>query len=30
VEHEDTPQAFTCHKVITTDRVISEIKKAGY
>jgi autotransporter strand-loop-strand O-heptosyltransferase len=30
VEHEDTPQAFTCHKVITADRVISEIKKAGY
>jgi autotransporter strand-loop-strand O-heptosyltransferase len=28
--HEDTPQAFECHKVITADRVISEIKKAGY
>jgi autotransporter strand-loop-strand O-heptosyltransferase len=29
-EHEETPQAFTCHKIITADRVISEIKKAGY
>ena len=29
-ENEDTPQAFECHKVITADRVINEIKKAGY
>jgi autotransporter strand-loop-strand O-heptosyltransferase len=29
-EHEDTPNAFMCHKVITSDRVIAEIKKAGY
>jgi autotransporter strand-loop-strand O-heptosyltransferase len=28
-EHEDTPNAFMCHKVITSDRVIAEIKKAG-
>jgi autotransporter strand-loop-strand O-heptosyltransferase len=29
-EHEETPQAFECHKVIKADRVIDEIKKAGY
>lgn len=29
-EHEDTPHAFECHKVITAERVINEIKKAGY
>jgi autotransporter strand-loop-strand O-heptosyltransferase len=29
-EHEDTPNAFMCHKVITSDKVIAEIKKAGY
>jgi autotransporter strand-loop-strand O-heptosyltransferase len=29
-EHEYTPNAFMCHKVITSDRVIAEIKKAGY
>ena len=29
-ENEDTPQAFECHKVITAERVINEIKKAGY
>jgi hypothetical protein len=29
-EHEDTPQAFECHKSISAQRVIEEIKKAGY
>jgi autotransporter strand-loop-strand O-heptosyltransferase len=28
-EHEDTPQAFECHKSISAQRVIDEIKKAG-
>jgi len=28
--HEDTPQAFECHKSISAQRVIDEIKKAGY
>jgi autotransporter strand-loop-strand O-heptosyltransferase len=28
-EHEDTPQAFECHKSISAQRVIEEIKKAG-
>jgi autotransporter strand-loop-strand O-heptosyltransferase len=28
--HEDTPQAFECHKSISAQRVIEEIKKAGY
>jgi autotransporter strand-loop-strand O-heptosyltransferase len=28
-EHEDTPQAFECHKSISAKRVIEEIKKAG-
>jgi len=27
--HEDTPQAFECHKSISAQRVIDEIKKAG-
>jgi autotransporter strand-loop-strand O-heptosyltransferase len=27
--HEDTPQAFECHKSISAQRVIEEIKKAG-
>ena len=27
--HEDTPQAFECHKSISAKRVIDEIKKAG-
>jgi hypothetical protein len=27
--NEDTPQAFECHKSISAQRVIDEIKKAG-
>lgn len=29
-EHEDTPSAFICHKAISAERVINEIKEAGY
>lgn len=29
-EHEDTPRAFECHKSISAEMVIEEIKKAGY
>jgi len=28
-EHEDTPRQFECHKSITSEYVINEIKKAG-
>lgn len=27
-EHEDTPRQFECHKLLTADKVIKEIKKA--
>jgi autotransporter strand-loop-strand O-heptosyltransferase len=29
-ENADTPQAFECHKAISAERVIEEIKKAGF
>lgn len=29
-EHEDTPRQFECHKSITADQVLEEIKKAGF
>jgi autotransporter strand-loop-strand O-heptosyltransferase len=29
-EHEETPRQFECHKSITTQMVMDQIKKAGF